>query len=262
MWARALNWPGLLTIAIVVAAWEIAVRGGAVTFDFLPSPSAIAVAMAGLAASGQLLTDTAHTLRSVLIGWVIAGVLGIGLGLLLGLSGSARRYGMATVEVLRPMPGIAFLPLALLIFNFSLETELALIIYPALWPIMINTMGGITDVAARLYDVGRTFRLTRAQTLSKLLIPAAAASILVGARLSLGVALVMAIIAEMLGNPQGARIRHHPRDAGVPAREDVRQRARRRRARDRAQRRHSGGEPVGVPGSFRPEARRWLTVAG
>jgi sulfonate transport system permease protein len=64
-------------------------------------------------------------------------------------------------------------------------------------------MGGVTDVAARLHDVGRTFRLTRMQALCKVLIPAAAPSILVGARLSLGVALVMAVIAEMLGNPQG-----------------------------------------------------------
>ena len=99
----------------------------------------------------------------MLIGWGVAGVLGIGLGLLLGFSGFARRYGMASVEVLRPMPGIAFLPLALLIFNFSLETELAIIIYPALWPIMINTMGGVIDVAARLHDVGRTLRLTRSR---------------------------------------------------------------------------------------------------
>ena len=102
------------------------------------------------------------------------------------------------------MPGIAFLPLALLIFNFSLETELAIIIYPALWPVMINTMGGVDrrgEAPARRRPhvspdahagavQGRSFRPPR---------PA----ILVGARLSLGVALVMAVIAEMLGNPQG-----------------------------------------------------------
>jgi ABC-type nitrate/sulfonate/bicarbonate transport system permease component len=159
--------------------------------------------LADVARSGQVFADIAHTLRSVLIGWTIACGIGIGLGLLLGLSGLARRYCMATVEVLRPMPGVAFLPLALLVFNFSLETELAVIIFPALWPIMINTMGGVADVATQLHDVSRTLHLTRAQSLAKVIIPAAAPAILVGARLSLGVALVMAIIAEMIGNPQG-----------------------------------------------------------
>jgi ABC-type nitrate/sulfonate/bicarbonate transport system permease component len=203
MSARWINVPGLLTIAAVLGLWEAAVQGGWIAFDYLPAPSGIIVALAGLVRSGQLFIDIAHTLRSVLIGWTIASVIGIGLGLLLGFSGFARRYSMATVEVLRPMPGVAFLPLALLVFNFSLETELAVIIYPALWPIMINTMGGVVDVAARLHDVGRTLHLTRAQSLGKVLIPAAAPAILVGARLSLGVALVMAIIAEMIGNPQG-----------------------------------------------------------
>jgi len=203
MSARWINVPGLLTIAVVLGLWEAAVQSGQVTFDYLPRPSGIIAALAGLARSGQLLIDVAHTLRSVLIGWSVASAIGIGLGLSLGLSDRARRYGMATVEVLRPMPGIAFLPLALLVFNFSLETELAVIIFPALWPIMINTIGGVGDVATRLHDVSRTLRLTRAQVLGKILIPAAAPAILVGARLSLGVALVMAIIAEMIGNPQG-----------------------------------------------------------
>lgn len=197
------NMPGLATIAVVLAAWEAAVRSGAVVFDYLPPPSAIAVALIRLFTSGQLLIDTAHTFYSVLIGWALASVLGIGLGLLLGFSRLARRYGMATVEVLRPMPGIAFLPLALLLFNFSLETELVVIVYPSLWPILMNTMGGIMDIGTSLYDVGRTLRLTHRQILTKVLIPAAAPAIVVGCRLSMGISLVMAIIAEMIGNPHG-----------------------------------------------------------
>lgn len=203
MRTRWINVPGLLTIVAILAAWETAVRSGAVVFDYLPPPSAIVVALVQLLASGQLLADTAHTFRAVLIGWALASALGVGLGLLLSLFPFARRYGMATVEVLRPMPGIAFLPLALLLFNFSLETELVVIVYPSLWPVLINTMGGVMDVGARLYDVSRTLRLTRRQTITKVLIPAAAPAIVVGCRLSMGISLVMAIIAEMIGNPHG-----------------------------------------------------------
>jgi ABC-type nitrate/sulfonate/bicarbonate transport system permease component len=198
-----LNLPGTLTILAVVGLWEAAVRSGAVAFDYLPAPSAVFVAWVQLLLSGEMLVQTTHTLRAVLIGWVIASAIGIGLGLVLGFSALARRYLLASLEVLRPLPAVAFLPLALLLFNFSLTTELVLIIYASIWPVLINTMGGVMSVGARLYDVGRTLRLSRVRTLIKVVMPAAAPAIVVGCRLSLGLTLVMAIIAEMLANPHG-----------------------------------------------------------
>jgi ABC-type nitrate/sulfonate/bicarbonate transport system permease component len=153
--------------------------------------------------SGEIFTQAGHTLRSVLIGWIIANIIGVSFGLALGLSAFVRRYFLASLEVLRTLPVIAFLPLALLLFNFSLITELILIVYASIWPSIINTMGGVMGVAARLHDVGRTLRLSRANILMKIVIPAAAPAIMVGCRLSMGLTLVMAIIAEMLANPEG-----------------------------------------------------------
>jgi sulfonate transport system permease protein len=101
------------------------------------------------------------------------------------------------------MPGIAFVPVALLLFGFSLKTELVVIVLPALWPVLINTMGGVAGVHPRLFEVGATFRLSRARVVTKIVIPAALPSILVGLRLSLTLALVLAIVAEMVGNPTG-----------------------------------------------------------
>ncbi|HKT20719.1 MAG TPA: ABC transporter permease subunit [Stellaceae bacterium] len=198
-----LNLAGALTIVAVLVLWEIAVRGGIITFEYLPAPSAILVASWTLLRSGELAMQTLHTIGAVILGWVIASALGLALGLALGYSRTVRGWVEASLELLRPLPGIAFLPVALLIFNFSLETELAVMIYASVWPVLINTMGGIMNVAARLHDVARTLRLTPARTVTRLLIPAAAPSIIVGCRLGLGTALVMAIIAEMLGNPHG-----------------------------------------------------------
>ena len=102
------------------------------------------------------------------------------------------------------MPGIAFAPVALLLFGFSLQMELMVIILPALWPVLINTMGAVMGVHARLFEVGRTFRLSRTpRSLRKIMLPAALPGVLVGARLSLTLALVLAIVAEMVGNPAG-----------------------------------------------------------
>jgi ABC-type nitrate/sulfonate/bicarbonate transport system permease component len=203
MRADRINIPGIVTLLVVAAAWEASVRTGLVTFEYLPAPSAIAVAFAGIVRSGELLTNTAHTLRSVLIGWVLAGLIGGALGLIFGLSRFARRWFLASLEVLRPLPAIAFLPVALLLFSFSLTTELVVMVYASIWPMFINTMGGVSDVASRLHDVSLTLKLTRMQTLWKVLLPAAAPAIVVGARLCLGTTLVMAIIAEMIGNPHG-----------------------------------------------------------
>jgi len=200
---RWLNLPGTLTLVAIAAVWEAAVRSGAAAFEYLPAPSAIGVAFLELVRSGELLANTAHTLRSVLIGWLLSCAIGLALGLLFGLSAFARRYFLASLEVLRPLPAIAFLPVALLLFNFSLTTELIVIVYASIWPVFVNTLGGIVSVAARLHDVSLTLQLSRARTLTKVLIPAAAPAIVVGFRLGLGTAVVMAIIAEMLGNPHG-----------------------------------------------------------
>ena len=197
------NWPGLLTILLLLVVWEAFVETGAVRFEYLPAPSGIFIAWAALIASGEMFVQAAHTLISILIGWTIATAIGIGLGVALGLSPWLRRWSLASFEVLRPLPAIAFLPLALLLFNFSLTTELVLMVYASLWPVLINTMGGVVAVAPRLYDVGKTLRLTRVQTLVKVVIPAAAPAIVTGCRLSMGLTLVMAIIAEMIANPHG-----------------------------------------------------------
>jgi ABC-type nitrate/sulfonate/bicarbonate transport system permease component len=197
------NWPGLATIALALALWEIALRAGLAQYQNLPAPSAIARGLVEIAGGGQLYADTLHTLWSVLVGWVLAVAAGVVLGLLLGASRTLRSYCLASIEVLRPMPGIAFAPVALLLFGFSLEMELMVIILPALWPVLVNTMGAVTGVHARLFEVGQTFRLSRAHTLRKIILPAALPGVLVGAQLSMTLALVLAVVAEMVGNPSG-----------------------------------------------------------
>jgi len=200
---EGINWPGTAVLAFVGLAWEAAVRSGLLEYEYLPAPSAIALGWGELAREGVLGPDIAHTLISVAIGWTTAMALGISLGFLLGLSATARRYSLASIEVLRPMPGVAFAPVGLLLFGFSLKTEMVVTILPVLWPVLVNTMGGVTGVHRRLYDVGRTFRLSRKDTILRIILPAAMPPIVVGARIGLGMALVLAVVAEMVGNPEG-----------------------------------------------------------
>ena len=202
-WFARINWAGLSVFALLLLIWEAAVRFKLITFEFVPAPSAIVAGAIKLTREGILLEDLSHTLISIAAGWSIAMVIGVSLGLLLGFSPIARKFGLASVEVLRPMPGIAFAPLGLLLFGFSLQTELVVTVLPTIWPVMINTMGGIANVHPRLNDVGRTLRMSPGEIVRHLLLPAALPSIVVGARISLGLALVMAIVAEIVGNPAG-----------------------------------------------------------
>ncbi|HEY4373252.1 MAG TPA: ABC transporter permease [Burkholderiales bacterium] len=195
--------PGPGGLLLFFGAWEVGVRSGALQYEYLPAPSVIARAFAGMAAGADLWDEVGHTLVATLLGWLIACGAGTAIGVLLGLSAKARRYTLASIEMLRPLPGIAFAPLALLLFGFSLQMELLVIVAPVLWPALINSMGGVAAVSERLTEVARTLRMKPLATVTTILLPAAAPSILVGARLSLTLALIMAVAAEMIGNPVG-----------------------------------------------------------
>ena len=194
---------GIGGIAIFLALWELAVRSGLAQYGYLPPPSEIGAALVSMPATRPIATEFAHTLTAVFLGWTIAVLLGLIGGTALGLSAVARRYGLATVEVLRSLPGIAFVPLAMLLFGFSLQMELAVIVFPAIWPVFVNTMSGMQALPLRLHDVAHSMRLSHADALFKIYMPAAAPAILVGCRLSLTLSLVLAVIAEMVGNPEG-----------------------------------------------------------
>lgn len=195
--------PGLVTMGSLVAAWELLVRSSVVDFQFLPAPSRITEAFGPLLSSGDLLARTAHTLRATLVGWVIAALVGIALGLWLGLSDRAWRYSMASIEVMRAIPPIALVPVALLIFGFSLRMELVLIVYVGAWTVLVNTIDGVRNVRTELLDVARMLQMSRLTTIRKVIVPSAMASIVVGLRLALSLALVLAVVAEMIGNPRG-----------------------------------------------------------
>ena len=203
---RRVNALGLLTMAALVAIWEGLVSSGAVDFEFLPAPSGIADALGSLLSSGDLVTATVHTLRSTIIGWLLAAVLGIALGVWLGLSDTAWRYSMASIEIMRAIPPISLVPVALLVFGFSLRMELVLIVYVGAWTVLVNTIDGVRSVRPELLDVGQILRMSKLTTIRKLILPAATASIVVGLRLALSLALVLAVVAEMIGNPAGLGI--------------------------------------------------------
>ncbi len=198
-----INGSGLVVAAALLLAWEGAVRTGAVSFDALPAPSAVVGAARDLMATGELPVAVVHTLRVTVTGWVAASVIGVGLGTPLGRNATVHRWSMTSFEAAKAVPPITLVPAALLLFGFSLWMELSLVVFAGVWPVLINTVGGIHQVPTELLDVARTAGLGRWSTIRLVVLPAALPEIIVGLRLSLSLCLVLAVIAEMLGNPAG-----------------------------------------------------------
>lgn len=190
---------GILGFLAVWQFYSVTLGSG---LDSIVSPVDALGALPGLVGDG-LLGQVMHTVTVTLIGWVIAICLGGSLGLVIGLSSIANRFMFASVEVLRAIPSIAFIPVALMLFGFSQQMELVIAVYVSQWPILIGLIGGVRSVNAGFIDVARTFRLSRRATVLRVILPGAMSSFLVGMRLSLTLSVAMVVVAEMLGNPVG-----------------------------------------------------------
>lgn len=195
-----INYPGIVVVIAVVLLWQVS-TATFLTFEFLPSPAGIVEAFGVLVANGALLDAIWHTLWVTLLAAGIAIGIGVVLGASIALIPVVRTYTLGSVDVLRSLPVVALMPVAQLIWGPNSGTELIVAVFSALWPITINTMGGVSQIHPRLVEVARVFKLSPAETFRKILLPAALPSILVGARLAVVHALVVAIVAEMLINP-------------------------------------------------------------
>jgi sulfonate transport system permease protein len=200
---HALNPAGWLVIVTLVAGFQLLVDAGLLDYEYLPSPSETASAFGNLLEQGGLGTIVLETLSVTLIAAAIAIAIGVTLGAAIGLVAPVRAYSLASIDVLRTIPVVALMPVALLIWGPSLTTEVVVATYAAVWPILINTSGGVVAVHQRLRDVAAMLEFSRRRTLRTIVIPAAMPSILVGARLAIINALVIAIVAEMLVDPRG-----------------------------------------------------------
>ncbi len=206
--ARRVTWRprwlvGLIIPVALVAAWQIAKSAGALPYDNVPSPLQIWDSAVSLTSSGQLPGDFGHTLAACLAGWAIGSAIGAAAGIALGLSRLVWSYSMASVEVLRSIPAIAFIPIAVIIFLQSLKMEIVISAWVSIWPVAVSTMAGVAGVTSAHSDLAASLRLSWTAQVTKLALPTALPKMLVALRLGLSGALVLAIVAEIVGNPHG-----------------------------------------------------------
>lgn len=138
------------------------------------------------------------SLRRVAIGYILASLVAVPLGVLIGISSVARKGFNPYVQLLKPISPLAWLPLGLYVFRDSEKTGIFIIFISSIWPTLINTAFGVANVSPDYLDVAKTLGASRFRTIFKVIIPAALPNIVSGLRISMGIAWLVIVAAEML----------------------------------------------------------------
>lgn len=193
----------LVLPATLLVVFEIYARRVAAVSDAIAPPSQAAIAFWQALRDGSLWQATAFTLTSAGLGLLLGALLGMLFGTVLGLSTRAARMGFLSVEVLRPVPSVALIPLAMLVFGFGLRMEISVVAFATFWPMLVLAQSAARQVEPALLEVGRALQLSWTQRLAKIILPAMLPRLFVALRLGVAIALVVAVTVEIAANPNG-----------------------------------------------------------
>jgi ABC-type nitrate/sulfonate/bicarbonate transport system permease component len=194
---------GISTLLLFILGWKVVTDLKIVSPIFFPGPERTYAALMKGLWGGPLLEQTLATVQRMLLGWLLASFVGVMLGALIGTSRRARTFIAPTLELLRPLPASAMIPVAIAFLGFSDGMVLVVIAFGALWPMLLATIHGFGTMEPRLYEVSEALGLNRIEVIYKLALPSAMPMILASLRLGLTVSLVLAVVGEMLASREG-----------------------------------------------------------
>ncbi len=186
-----------------IYGWQMIADAKLISPVFLPGPDRAWAALLRGFHSGILEPKLVGTVQRMIIGWLLASLLGIALGTMIGVSPRARKIFGPTLEFLRPLPSSAIIPLAIALFGLSEGMVLGVIGFGALWPMLLSTVHGFGAVEPRLYEVSRALGMSKLSVIWKIALPSSMPDILAGMRLGLTVSLILAVVGEMLTGRDG-----------------------------------------------------------
>ncbi|MGB7039769.1 MAG: ABC transporter permease, partial [Xanthobacteraceae bacterium] len=193
------------TLSVVggLALWEIISRYIVANALFLAGPSQIAVAIYHLAMTGELWHHIGVSAAEFALGYVIASLLGIALGVAMASSGTMKQALQPWVSGLYATPTIALAPLFILWFGIGIWSKVIVVISLVLFPVAINTEAGLRTTSERLIEMLRSFGATKRQIFLKVSLPSAVPFILAGLKLGIGRGLIGVVVAELFGSRAG-----------------------------------------------------------
>jgi len=194
---------GFLLIALLLTLWELSARFGWVTSSNWPPFSEVLSAGARGLMDGELIGVVVSTLYRVMVGYVLGVLAGTLVGFAFAGIPWVERLFALTVEFLRPIPIPAAIPPLVLFLGVDNPMKITVIAITVFFPVLINTVQGIRAVEPTLLAVARTFHLSRTKTMTSVVLPAILPFLLAGMRISLALALIAGVVAEMIAGDSG-----------------------------------------------------------
>jgi len=197
------RWSGILLIGTLLLAWEILSRAEIVSSAFFPPFSTVVLTLAQMIFIPETWVHVGSTLVRCMVGFCAACAIGIPLGVLMGRSKRMHNLLQPLVEIFRPIPSAAIIPVAIVWLGIYDAMKVFVVTYACLWPVLINSLDGVRGIDPVLIETGKTFRLSRMQFLLRIVIPAASPLFITGMRISLAIALLLSITVEMIMGGNG-----------------------------------------------------------
>ncbi|MDV2977001.1 UNVERIFIED_CONTAM: ABC transporter permease [Actinomycetes bacterium ARC8] len=193
---------GILGIIGFLATWELIPRLGLIDERFLPPASEVIAALVVDFGLTAFWVAVGETMKAWFLGLLMAVAAAVLVGFIIGSSDFLRKATNSTIEFLRPIPSVALIPLAVLLFGVKIESSLLLIVYASFWQVLIQGLYGVADVDMVANNTARTYGLGRMARIRYVVFPTALPYLMTGVRLAAAVALVLAITAELvIGSP-------------------------------------------------------------
>lgn len=188
---------------LVIVVWQGLYELGLIKALTLPPPSMVVDAFWSLASSGELLKHIEISLLRVLEGFVMAGGLAIVLGIGIGIFSSLGRACDLIIQLIKPIPPIAWIPLAILWFGIDEESKIFIIFLGAFFPILINVIDGVRGTDHRLVEVAEILETSSWELVYKVILPSSLPAVMTGLRVGLGIAWMCVVAAELIAASRG-----------------------------------------------------------
>jgi ABC-type nitrate/sulfonate/bicarbonate transport system permease component len=191
---------GLAPLVVGLGLWQLL---AVPTSSVLPPPTAWWHAVVLLAKNGSLAPAFLTTLLTLSSSLVVASAAGLMLGILLGTTPAFRQWASWSLECFRAIPPPVVIPIVVLVLGYTATMKVVVVGFATFWPVLLNTISGALQIRPLMYDVARCFRLSRTETLLKIVIPATAPSFLLGVRVALPHAVIITLVVEMFTGAVG-----------------------------------------------------------